>query len=163
MGGEVNINYIMVNVAYFIFYYPIVTIIHEIGHAIFVKIFGGKIIYIGFGEGDSLLEYKKFKIGKREWFSGRIYFEFKSKITTQKMILLYLGGPLINILSATLIWIFGNTEWADLYRGYIIFSYLIGIVSLVPFKFNSGMKSDGLQILNLMSGRDINERSNEFK
>lgn len=92
-----------------------------------------------------------------------MYYEFKNKIATQKMILLYLGGPLTNILSATLLWIFGNSEWADMYRGYIIFSYLTGIVNLVPFKFKSGMESDGLQILNLMSGRDNNERSTEFK
>jgi len=147
--GGTNINTLLVNIVYLVIYYPCVTFIHECGHAFFIKLFGGKINYIGFGEGDTLIKYKKFRIGKTDWFAGRIYFEFRNRVTTQKMILVYLGGPLINLLSATLIWIFGNEEWAYLYRGYIIFSYLIGIASLIPFEFKSGIKSDGLQVLNL--------------
>lgn len=69
----------MFNIAYFIICYLVVIIIHEIGHAIFVKIFGGKIIYIGFGEGDPLFEYKKFKIGKKSLLSGGCIMSLKIK------------------------------------------------------------------------------------
>ncbi|KOO48890.1 site-2 protease family protein [Viridibacillus arvi] len=143
-------NNFLVYITYFVIYYPFVIIIHEFGHAIFIKIFGGKVNYIGFGEGDTWLEYKKFRIGKNDWLTGQINFDFENKVPTQKMILIYCGGSLINFISATLIWIFGNEEWANLYRGFIIYSYLIGIASLVPFKYNSGSKSDGLMILSLI-------------
>ena len=125
-------------------------ILHELGHAFFVKIFGGKILSIGFGTGEHLIQIKKFFIKKNSWLSGRIFWSSKKVMNNIKQFFIDIGGPLINILSATLIWIFGDAEYADWYRGYIIYSYLIGIFSLIPLTYNDGVASDGLKLLNLI-------------
>lgn len=145
-------DFSLINVIAHIVYAPIVVIIHEYGHAIFVKLFGGKINYIGLGAGDKLFQYKIFRIGEIGWwYTGRICYEFENEIKTTKKILISLGGPAINIVSATLVWIVGNVEWADWYRGFIVVSYLVAIFSLIPYKYREdGLESDGLKIINLI-------------
>jgi len=145
-------DFSFINIIAHIVYAPIVVIIHEYGHAILVKLFGGKINYIGLGAGDTLFQYKIFGIGKIGWwYTGRIYYEFKKEINTTKKFLISLGGPAINIVSATFIWIVGNVEWADWYRGFIVVSYFVAIFSLIPHKYKEdGLESDGLQIINLI-------------
>lgn len=145
-------DFSLINVIAHFVYAPFVVIIHEYGHAIFVKLFGGKINYICLGAGDMLFRYKVFRIRAIGWwYTGRINYEFENEINTTKKILISLGGPAINIVSATLVWIVGNVEWADWYRGFIVVSYLMAIFSLIPHKVREdGLESDGLQIINLI-------------
>lgn len=136
-------------------FFPVVTIVHELGHAFFVKIFGGEIFSIGFGSGKKIFKVKKFYVGSKVVLSGRVYWENEKKFHLHQSILILLGGILFNVVSASLIWFYGNIQYADLYRGYIIYSYFMAFVSLLPFTFSDGVRSDGLQIIELLKEKYI--------
>lgn len=119
------------------------------GHAFFVRIYGGEIKGLGFGEGEVLIKVKKFFVKRKLILMGRIEWKLPINLTSYKYILIYLGGIIFNIITGTLVWIFGNVEYADYYRNFIIFSYLVSFCSLVPFKYSPNTDSDGLKVLNI--------------
>ncbi|MEO4052576.1 site-2 protease family protein [Solibacillus sp. CAU 1738] len=135
-------------------YAPIVTLIHEFGHATFVKLFKGNINIISLGVGNEIFRFKKLSIRKNEWWRGYCGWNI-GKLESWKEILILLGGFIFNISSATIIWIFADTQYADWYRSFIYLSYAIGFFSIYPYKMqhpirDEELESDGLQCLNLI-------------
>ncbi|WP_400247673.1 hypothetical protein AB3U99_11360 [Niallia sp. JL1B1071] len=139
-------------ILYFISYI-LVTIIHELGHAFFVRIYGGEVKGIGFGKGDILIKIGKFYIKRNSLIMGSIEWKLPIIQMKYKYIMIYLGGIIFNLLTGTLIWIFGNEQYADYYRNVIVFSYLIALFSLIPFKFPDNSESDGLKVLHILMNK----------
>jgi hypothetical protein len=54
-------------------------------------------------------------------------------------------------VTGTILWIFGDVAFAYIYKGLIFHSYIIALVSLVPFTFKDG--SDGLLIWSIFENR----------
>lgn len=128
-------------------------IIHELGHGFFIRIFGGKIDLIGFGSGPVLIKFKKFVIGKKLILTGRIEWNIEKTLSVHQRFLISFGGIFFNIVTATIVWIFVDVRFADFYRGFIIYSYLIAIASLIPLTYSDGVKSDGLKLFELIKGK----------
>ncbi len=136
-------------------YAPIVALIHELGHATLVKLFKAKLTVISLGVGHEVFRIKKISIRKTQWWRGFCGWSNIDEISIFGKILIYLGGFIFNISSATIIWIFADTQYADWYRSFIYLSYVIGFMSIYPYKFQNPitdveMESDGLQCLNLI-------------
>ena len=145
----------LINFVMYIIYIPIVIIIHELGHALFVVLFGKEVREIQLGFGKDLFRIKKFVV-KRSigWNGGYCSWENIDSLAWYKKILIFLGGIILNLVTATLVWIFGDVQYADWYRSFIILSYFIAVINLFPFKFKSNItkiESDGLQCIKLLN------------
>ena len=139
-----------INFMMYIIYLPLVVIIHEFGHATFVMLFGKEVEEVSLGNGKEIFKIKKFVIKNNSWWIGYCAWENIDTMATYKKIIIYLGGIMFNLSTATLIWIFGNEEYADWYRAFIVTSYLVAVINILPFKFSSNIESDGLQCIQLL-------------
>ena len=125
--------------------FPVSMFIHELGHAFFVRVFGGKVTGIGFGYHNEhiLFRWGKFYVSRDRLFEGRTYWEFEGMTVGQRLFI-SMGGILFNVITASALWGFGNPAYADFYRGIIIFSYFIALIALLPTTYKDGIDSDGL-------------------
>ena len=140
-----------INFLMYIVYIPLVAIIHEFGHAAFVMLFGKEVNEIRLGNGEELFRIKKFVIKKNSWWSGYCAWGNIDTLATYKKLLIYLGGIIFNLCTATCIWIFGDVHYADWYRAFIAASYIAALINIIPFKFpSSKLESDGLQCVQLL-------------
>lgn len=143
---EQSINFMM-----YIIYLPIVIIIHELGHAAFVMLFGKEVKEISLGFGEDLFKIKKFVVKRNGWWTGYCSWENLDSLAWYKKILIFLGGIIFNIVTGTLVWIFGDVQYADWYRTFIIVSYWSALFNLLPFKYIFIGESDGLQCIQLLN------------
>lgn len=133
-------------------------IFHELGHAFFVKIFKGKVKGLGIGMfGKTLFEFKGFYI-KKDVLLGSIKWDLPVNIKEYQLILVYLGGPLFNLITGLVFWIFGNPEYKYYYDGIMVISFNLALFNLFPFYFPSSsssypVKSDGRGILDVFENR----------
>lgn len=140
-----------INFMMYIVYFPLVVIIHEFGHAAFVLLFGKEVEEISLGDGEEIFRLKKFVIKKNSWWMGYCAWGNINALATYKKILIYLGGIIFNLSTATVIWIFGYVEYADWYRAFIVISFFSSLINLIPFKFgSSNFETDGLQCIQLL-------------
>ncbi|WP_107840093.1 site-2 protease family protein [Metasolibacillus meyeri] len=134
-----------------ILYIPLIVIIHELGHAAFIILFGREVTEISLGVGEVIFRIKKFVIKKNSWWLGYCAWENIDSLATYKKLLIYLGGIIFNLSTATIIWIFGDVQYADWYRAFIFSSYVMALINIIPFKFpSSGLESDGLACIQLL-------------
>lgn len=132
-------------------YIPLVFIIHELGHAAFVMLFGGEVKEIRLGAGEDLFRVNKFIIKKNIYWGGFCAWANIDPLAMYKKLLIYLGGIIFNLATGTLIWIVGDVQYADWYRAFIVASYMTAFINILPFKFrNSTLESDGLQCIQLL-------------
>lgn len=118
------INFIVI--ALFIF--PFIALIHETGHAFFLKLSGGRVVP------KSIDVLSKFQ---------RIHF--------------YLGGMLFNFASALILDLATGYElgiFRDYLDSFIFVSYLNVLVNLIPVSTIVG-NSDGKQLLNLFLQKEF--------
>jgi hypothetical protein len=128
-------------------------IIHELGHAFFVKIFRGKVNGLGIGMfGETFYEFKRFYI-KKDFYRGSIMWELPINIKDYQLILVYFGGPLFNLITGLVCWIFGNPEYKYYYDLIMNISFVMAFINLLPFYHSSSMKSDGRGILDVFKER----------
>lgn len=133
-------------------YIPLIVIIHEFGHAAFVILFGQEVKEISLGAGEVIFRIKKFVIKKNSWWTGFCAWGNIDSLAMYKKLLIYLGGIIFNLSTATIIWIFGDVQYADWYRAFIFSSYFVALINILPFKFpGSGLESDGLACIQLLS------------
>jgi Zn-dependent protease len=143
---------------------PIVTIIHELGHIISVKMFGGKISSITFGDGKELLKIGIIEIKRLYFLGGKITHKKLENDRKYKRILIILSGPLLNLFTYILFLVVSR-YWG---RSFILsrlitFSLLFCVSNLIPFSFGK-TNTDGKQILDLiLYGKSVYYKKEKIK
>lgn len=131
---------------------PLVLIIHELGHAFFVKIFGGKITNVVLGTGKRVLEIGIFRLNLFYCAGAGVFYREIKKDTKFTRILIILGGVIFNGATILIISLMGDVFLSENYllmRIYVI-SWVALIYNLVPMRLLTGMNSDGKQLIQII-------------
>lgn len=130
---------------------PVIALVHESGHAFFLKIFGAKVSEFSIGNGDILWRTNNFSIKKVYFFGGRVFSENHEILNKSQRTFFYLGGVLFNFLSALVLHLFTDYEFL-VFRNYldsfIFVSYLTVLINLLPLNTIIGA-TDGKQLVEL--------------
>jgi len=150
--GDVQMGFIINFVIIALFIFPFVALIHESGHAFFLKIFGGEISEFAIGNGDVLWKMNTFTIKKAYFVGGRVVAKNDEKFSKTHRIFFLLGGIIFNFLSALVLDLFTGYEfWV--FRNYldsfIFVSYINVFINLIPLTTIIGT-SDGKQLLGVI-------------
>lgn len=137
------------------------TLVHEIGHAVMYRIFfRDKDWHITIGTGRTIIKLKKFTVGVFQK-TGHFNFVYKNKGSKFQYIMMFLGGPLANIVliillrflvqiikakevtfeQSNLVWFLTIMFWMNVGQF---------VSAVIPIKFSfwpfNGYISDGLRI-----------------
>ncbi|OIK11697.1 hypothetical protein [Bacillus sp. MUM 13] len=130
----------------FFLIFPIVTMIHLMGHLFFVTIFGGSKKRLIIGSGNLLFSFGKVEIRKYYFWNGACKFhqlKFDNRFTNT---LIYLGGSIFNFAGMYTV---SSLKYAHILDSsvimdqFIYFSFYVLFFSLFPMYFNDGSPSDG--------------------
>lgn len=149
--GMIPMDFMINFVIIALFIFPFIALIHELGHAFFLKLFGGTIREFAIGIGDVLWQKNKFSIRTVYFAGGWVLPKDISILTKTQKSFYYLGGVIFNLLSALALDLFTGYEFL-VFRNYldsfIFVSYLNVLVNLIPLTYISGT-SDGEKIVKL--------------
>ena len=141
------INFVIIT----LFICPIIALIHESGHAFFLKIFGAKVSEFSIGNGNILWRKNNFFIKKVYFFGGRVVPENHEILSKNQRVFFYLGGILFNFLSSLVLHLLTGYEFL-VFRNYldsfIFVSYLFVVINLIPLTTIIGA-TDGKQLVEL--------------
>ena len=134
-----------------LFIFPFIALIHETGHAFFLKLFGGTFKEFSIGNGDVLWNKNKFYIKKAYFAGGRVVPVSIELLNKRQKAFFFLGGVIFNLLSALALdlvtgyefWIFRN--YLD---SFIFVSYLNVLINLIPLTTIVGT-TDGKKLVEL--------------
>lgn len=132
-----------------LFVLPFCILIHELGHAVAVKLLGGNIQYITLGKGEELLVLGKLRIRSLWFWGGSCFYESSKELSRLSRVIIHLGGVTANLLTIIVIAILA--VYVKEYSFYEdIFKYsLLMLFCLIPYRFE-GHNSDGMQIYQLL-------------
>jgi len=130
--------------------FPLITIIHEIGHVIPVLLYGGKITNIKLGQGKKIINIGCIQINRFYFYGGSFsYKEFEEKNRFREIMIMF-SGPLLNLLTGILFFYIGvMSRNLVLFYSLIKLSILSFFFNLLPLSFRFG-NTDGMQILQLI-------------
>ncbi|KAA0957579.1 hypothetical protein FQ085_05845 [Planococcus sp. ANT_H30] len=141
------VNFIIIG----LFIFPFVAFIHEIGHAFFLKLFGGKINGFSIGNGKILWKKNNFNIRNAYFAGGRVVPNTINGMSTTQKSFFFLGGVLFNLISALVLDVTTGYE-LGVFRHYldsfIFVSYLNVFINLVPLTTIFG-DTDGKKLVEL--------------
>lgn len=132
--------------------------IHELGHYVFGRRLGFKLLMYKVGwltftkENDRF----KFKLEKNKGYSGfcAMLPNENTNMLDKRLIWYYGGGILFNFLSAIFMWfILSAIELVILRQFIVVFigiSLILGFVNLIPFKSMGNMRTDGVYIFGIL-------------
>ncbi len=128
---------------------PITNFFHETGHIFIAKLFNLKGSDIVIGTGPKLISFNLLETNVQfnlfYFLGGYSTNVSEGEITNWQRGLISLGGPLINIMVASLLLI-SNLPYSMLVELFILFNLWVGLVNLVPYKFLN-RESDGFVFL----------------
>lgn len=142
-------------VAIFIFQ-PLSVLIHESGHAFFIKLFGGKVHKLEIGIGDPLFSIGLVQVNKQFFIMGLCRGDSNVNQNEKiKLSLIALGGVIFNLISIfLLILIKVNTKHHHFLDGYFFgFTSILILSALVPVTYFTGYKSDGRVLIDIWKKR----------
>lgn len=149
---ETIIGYV---IALFIFQ-PLNVFIHEIGHAFFVKIFGGNVFKIEVGIGEPLIRIGSVQVNKQFFMFGICRCEYTPTdpsllFEKVKLSFIALGGVIFNLMTIfILIAVKLNTTHNHFLDGYFFgFTGFLILSAIIPLTYFTGSKSDGLVLVNI--------------
>lgn len=132
---------------------PLNIMIHECGHAFFVKFFGGSIRNIYIGTGEPKFSWGKIVVNKYFYLFGLADFDQETLKVNNKFsnFLIAFGGALFNtIVLVAVILIFNQYDAGHFLKGYYIgFTVTLIVSALIPMTYPNGYDSDGKHILRL--------------
>lgn len=141
---------------------PLIFLIHELGHAFFVKIFGGQVTKITLGLlGKRILSVGIFQVNLWYFLGGKA--EHRNLKIGNKFArgIILIGGLIFNIVSIILINKLGslynpkfmytmvNDLLFNIMRAFVTYSIIIVIINALPIKLFS-MNTDGRQLYQLI-------------
>ncbi|WP_096439579.1 M50 family metallopeptidase [Alteribacter populi] len=131
---------------------PIVSLIHELGHFLFTRLFGGKLDF-SLGRGKIIFKLGEFEI-RRVYFLDSWCQIKELKVNNRwSHAIVYLGGPLFNIGSVVII---NSSIHAGvlpahiLFYQFVYFSLYFAFFSLLPVEYGEGQPSDGKAIYDVL-------------
>ncbi len=136
----------------FFFILPMVTLVHEAGHVLIARIFGGRIKFC-IGTGKTLFHIGSLEVKKKYFMEGWCQYETLSYNKTWAHVSIYLGGSLFNLLVILMMnyLIFLDILPAALFfYQYAYFSVYFIFFSLMPYRNDSGKPSDGMAIYDVI-------------
>ncbi|CAG9621272.1 hypothetical protein [Sutcliffiella rhizosphaerae] len=139
---------------------PLVTILHQLGHFFFAKLFGGTV-NIHIGTGNILFKVGSFKIRKLYFYDGWCEYINVSRGTRKiEKIFVYLGGSIFNISSILLLNGLITREILEpnifIYQ-FTYFSFYFVFFSLFPMNHLNGCPSDGMAVLNIITNKKFDK------
>ncbi|ANU18007.1 hypothetical protein BBI11_13595 [Planococcus maritimus] len=141
------INFIVIT----LFIFPFIALIHEAGHAFFLKLSGGELVEFSIGNGEVLWKYKLFYLRVAYFAGGHVVAKDIEALGKFQRSLFYLGGVLFNLVSAVILDLATGFE-LGVFRNYldsfIFVSYLTVAINLLPMTTLIG-DSDGKKLVNL--------------
>ncbi|KKI92869.1 membrane protein [Bacillus sp. SA1-12] len=141
------------------FVFPLVTIIHQVGHLFFAKLFGCNVD-IHIGTGNLLCRIGPFYIRKVYFFDGWCKYKalHQKRNGRVKWVLVYLGGSIFNILTIILVnsLILQNILNPNIFLyQFVYFSVYFVFFSLFPADLTSGCPNDGKAVLNIIFNKSF--------
>lgn len=130
---------------------PIVTLIHEMGHYFFARLFGGNM-EINIGSGKSLLRVGPIRLNRIYFWDGWCQYEALRHENKFTNIMVYAGGALFNLASILIV---NGLIYAGVFETSIFtyqfayFSFYFIFFSLFPIDHPNGYPSDGKAIVNV--------------
>ncbi|MFD1608491.1 site-2 protease family protein [Oceanobacillus luteolus] len=143
------------SVAFFIFQ-PLNVFIHELGHAFFVKIYGGTIQKIEIGIGEHLFRIGKVQINKQFFIMGLCRYDIdSSNLNKFRLAFIALGGVIFNLMTILLlIAIKLYTDHHHFLDGYFFgFTGVLILSALIPVTYPTGYDSDGRWLINILKDK----------
>ncbi|MGM0835318.1 MAG: hypothetical protein ACQEV7_04110 [Bacillota bacterium] len=139
---------------------PMVTILHELGHFFFAKLFGGKVI-VHIGTGNVLFKIGSLRIRKLYFYDGWCeYITVSKRAGKMEKALVYLGGSLFNFASILILnglIMKGMLEPNILIYQFTYFSFYFVFFSLFPIDHLNGCPSDGMAALNVLTNKKFDK------
>ncbi|MCP3031932.1 M50 family metallopeptidase [Halobacillus sp. A1] len=136
----------------FFFILPMVTLVHEAGHVLVARLFGGKIKFC-IGTGNTLFHLGPLEVKKMYFMEGWCQYEKLSYNKTWAHVAIYLAGSIFNliVILAMNYMIYADIIPADLFfYQYAYFSVYFIFFSLFPFRNEEGKPSDGMAIYDVI-------------
>lgn len=132
---------------------PLNIFIHELGHAFFIKIFGGKLKKIYIGTGEPLFDIGKIVVNKYFFLFGLADYDSSSLSINNRLssFFIAIGGVLFNLITLFIVILaFNSYDPGNFLKGYYIgFTCMLIISAIVPITYPDGSYSDGKHIMRL--------------
>lgn len=149
---------------YFFIFAPIVMMLHEFGHVIAIKVFGGRIFEIHLTGGSPILKIGKIHIGKF-FYGGKVEWDGNSISPKYQRVIIELGGVIMTgVLSVIFtLFLFSKSlsfciQWISkifeapfwiVEGGFWCIGFVLIVATLAPlFPYND--KTDGAKLLKLL-------------
>ncbi|WP_226658786.1 site-2 protease family protein [Guptibacillus hwajinpoensis] len=131
---------------------PIVTLVHEAGHVLIARLFGGKVKFC-IGTGRILFHIGPLEVRRKYFMEGWCQYEELTYNKTWAHVMIYLGGSLFNLIVIFIInyLITSNTIPVTLFfYQFTYFSIYFIFFSLLPFRNDDGRPSDGMAVFDVL-------------
>ncbi|MCS0787723.1 hypothetical protein NX021_06025 [Cytobacillus firmus] len=142
--------------------YPVVTLIHLLGHIFFAGIFGGKGIRVIIGTGKILFSMRFLEVRRFYFWYGGCEFsalKYSNKLTKS---LIFLGGSIFNIGSIFIVNYLirlGILDANMLWYQFVYFSFYYVFFALLPMDMADGTLSDGKAMYKLWFNKNKDDSS----
>jgi len=151
IGIVVHILFLSVGTLFVII--PIITIIHEIGHAFFISLFKGRVTQISIGKGRKLVKLGIFTFYTYFFMGGYCHSEPpKKEYTFIQSILVTIGGIIFNLISAGIVGYLSSYKlgsYNNLLDAFVFWSLTLSLITIIPIKIGS-TSSDGRMLFKLL-------------
>ncbi|MYL65086.1 hypothetical protein GLW07_17140 [Bacillus hwajinpoensis] len=124
---------------------PIVTLVHEAGHVLVARLFGGRIKFC-IGTGKKIIDIGPLEVRKKYFMEGWCQYDKLTYDKTWTHVSIYLAGSMFNLILIL-------TEVlpeALVFRQFVYFSFYFIFFSLMPYKNEDGKPSDGMAIYDVI-------------
>ncbi|WP_273854201.1 site-2 protease family protein [Guptibacillus spartinae] len=131
---------------------PIITLLHEAGHVLVARVFGGKIKFC-IGTGKTIFHIGPLEVKKKYFMEGWCQYEDLSYNKTWAHVAIYAAGSLFNIIVILILnaLIYAEVLPVDLFfYQFTYFSIYFIFFSLMPYRNDAGKPSDGMAIIDVI-------------
>lgn len=133
--------------------YPLVSVIHEVGHLVFAYLFGAKDLKLTIGSGKPIFRWRIFEIRKYYFWYGWCYYSDLENDNRLTNLLVYSGPMIMNLSAAFFVnWltIKGILDSSIVWFQFVYFSIYFVIFDLIPMTYQDGQPSNGKVIYQLL-------------